>query len=335
MATARRAENLYGNWTDLKGQASAVSSRLSDFVNFRDTAESLAPEQAVALVDPARMMTAANLKPVGGPVGEVDGGMPTVDAGEGTLTPEVDGTLPDPEGVMPGVDATVPEPEGVMPGVDAGEQTLTPEVDATLPEPDGLMPTVDAGEQTLTPEVDATLPEPEGVMPGVDAGESTLTPEVGAGEQTLTPEVPVTEETLTPTVDAGEQTLTPEVPVTEETLTPTVDAGETTLTPGVDAVAPVGEPKIAEEPVAEQPVAEEPVAEQPVVEAVAEATPQVAVDFESMTKAQIVDYCATNYGVTLDNSQTKAELVDQANALQLEDSQTAPSSEPVAEAPAV
>ncbi len=270
MATARRAESLYGNWTDLKGQAPAVSTRLSDFVNFRDTADALAPEQQVALVDVAQMMTAANLKPVA--EGEVD------------------------------------------PSSQTPDQTL---VEVPQGEVEGLMPEVSPEPETITPEV---TPEPE-----------TITPEVSPEPETVTPEVTPEPETLTPEVSPEPETVTPEVPLAPDQSIPTID-GSTDQ--GLIDVNPI-DPKIAEEPVAEQPVAEEPVAEQPVVEAVAEATPQVAVDFESMTKAQIVDYCATNYGVTLDNSQTKAELVDQANALQLEDSQTAPSSEPVAEAPAV
>ena len=39
-------------------------------------------------------------------------------------------------------------------------------------------------------------------------------------------------------------------------------------------------------------------------------------DFQSMTKAQIVEFCSTVYGVELDGSQTKAELVEQATALE-------------------
>jgi cytoskeletal protein RodZ len=38
-------------------------------------------------------------------------------------------------------------------------------------------------------------------------------------------------------------------------------------------------------------------------------------DFQAMTKAQIVEFCSTVYGVELDGSQTKAELVEQATAL--------------------
>jgi len=39
-------------------------------------------------------------------------------------------------------------------------------------------------------------------------------------------------------------------------------------------------------------------------------------DFQAMTKAQIVEYCSSVYGVDLDSSQTKAELVEQATALE-------------------
>ncbi|MCS5691261.1 hypothetical protein NZK33_04575 [Cyanobium sp. FGCU-6] len=39
-------------------------------------------------------------------------------------------------------------------------------------------------------------------------------------------------------------------------------------------------------------------------------------DFQAMTKAQIVEFCSTVYGVELDGSQTKAELVEQAMALE-------------------
>ena len=38
--------------------------------------------------------------------------------------------------------------------------------------------------------------------------------------------------------------------------------------------------------------------------------------FQAMTKAQIVEYCSAVHGVDLDGSQTKAELIEQANALE-------------------
>ena len=46
-------------------------------------------------------------------------------------------------------------------------------------------------------------------------------------------------------------------------------------------------------------------------------------DFQAMTKAQIVEFCSTVYGVELDNSQTKAELVEQATALETQANDTA------------
>ena len=39
-------------------------------------------------------------------------------------------------------------------------------------------------------------------------------------------------------------------------------------------------------------------------------------DFQAMTKAQIVEFCSSVYGVELDGSHTKAELVEQAMALE-------------------
>ena len=46
-------------------------------------------------------------------------------------------------------------------------------------------------------------------------------------------------------------------------------------------------------------------------------------DFQAMTKAQIVEFCSTVYGVELDSSQTKAELVEQATALEAHANDTA------------
>jgi hypothetical protein len=48
-----------------------------------------------------------------------------------------------------------------------------------------------------------------------------------------------------------------------------------------------------------------------------------APDFQAMTKAQIVEYCSAIHGVDLDGSQTKAELIEQANALETQASGTA------------
>jgi len=48
-----------------------------------------------------------------------------------------------------------------------------------------------------------------------------------------------------------------------------------------------------------------------------------APDFQAMTKAQIVEYCSAVHGVDLDSSQTKAELIEQATALETQASGTA------------
>jgi sensor domain CHASE-containing protein len=45
--------------------------------------------------------------------------------------------------------------------------------------------------------------------------------------------------------------------------------------------------------------------------------------FQAMTKAQIVDYCSAVHGVELDASQTKAELIEQAMALEVQANDTA------------
>jgi len=46
-----------------------------------------------------------------------------------------------------------------------------------------------------------------------------------------------------------------------------------------------------------------------------------ASDFQAMTKAQIIEHCSSVYGVELDGSQTKAELVEQARALESQHAQ--------------
>ena len=46
-------------------------------------------------------------------------------------------------------------------------------------------------------------------------------------------------------------------------------------------------------------------------------------DFQAMTKAQIVEYCSAVHGVELDGSQTKAELIEQATAMETQASGTA------------
>jgi hypothetical protein len=85
------------------------------------------------------------------------------------------------------------------------------------------------------------------------------------------------------------------------------------LLPGVSPIAPlapegeeVAQPLLAVEPTVEP--AAEPDPE-------AEPEPVPAPDFQAMTKAQILEHCSSVYGVELDGSQTKAELVEQATAL--------------------
>jgi hypothetical protein len=52
--------------------------------------------------------------------------------------------------------------------------------------------------------------------------------------------------------------------------------------------------------------------------------PVAAPDFQAMTKAQILEHCSSVYGVELDGSQTKAELVEQATALAQQPEQPLP-----------
>ena len=52
--------------------------------------------------------------------------------------------------------------------------------------------------------------------------------------------------------------------------------------------------------------------------------PAGATDFQAMTKAQIAEHCSTLYGAELDGSQTKAELIEQASALEQQASRCGP-----------
>ena len=95
----------------------------------------------------------------------------------------------------------------------------------------------------------------------------------------------------------------------------------------IDLIAPLApEPEevaqrlLAVEPEA-VPEAEWELEPQPEAEPAAEPEPEAATapmpapDFQAMTKAQILEHCSSVYGVELDGSQTKAELVEQATAL--------------------
>ena len=92
-------------------------------------------------------------------------------------------------------------------------------------------------------------------------------------------------------------------------------------TGAIDLIAPlapepeqVAQPLLAVEPavVPEADWEPEP-APEPEPEAV--PAPMPAPDFHAMTKAQILEHCSSVYGVELDGSATKAELVEQATAL--------------------
>ncbi len=99
----------------------------------------------------------------------------------------------------------------------------------------------------------------------------------------------------------GWQLLSPAPPATPEPAGPDPEQTEP------DPPATVPEPVELEESV-ETPLAPEPAAGEALL---AEQAP----DFQAMTKAEIVAFCSATYGVSLDGGMTKAELVEQANAL--------------------
>ena len=83
----------------------------------------------------------------------------------------------------------------------------------------------------------------------------------------------------------------------------------------IDSIAP---PEPEPEEVAEQLLAVEPAAVPEAdwqLEPEAAPAPVAVPDFQAMTKAQILQHCSSVYGVELDGSATKAELVEQATAL--------------------
>ena len=85
----------------------------------------------------------------------------------------------------------------------------------------------------------------------------------------------------------------------------------------LDLIAPTApEPEqVAQPPLAVEPEAVPEAQWDPEAEPAAEPEPMPAPDFQAMTKAQILEHCSSVYGVELDGSQTKAELVEQATAL--------------------
>jgi hypothetical protein len=80
----------------------------------------------------------------------------------------------------------------------------------------------------------------------------------------------------------------PELPEATEPESPTAESTSTPTGEPTDTSSAAGEALLASEPT----------------------------DFQAMTKAQIVEFCSSVYGVELDGSQTKAELVEQAMALE-------------------
>ena len=87
----------------------------------------------------------------------------------------------------------------------------------------------------------------------------------------------------------------------------------------------VAQPLLAVEPEAVPEAEWEPEPE-PAAEPKPDAAPApvAAPDFQAMTKAQILEHCSSVYGVELDGSQTKAELVEQATALAQQPEQPLP-----------
>ena len=91
----------------------------------------------------------------------------------------------------------------------------------------------------------------------------------------------------------------------------------------IDLIAPLApEPEQVAQPLPAVEPAQVPEAQwEPEPEPVAEPKPDAAPapvaapEFQAMTKAQILEHCSSVYGVELDGSQTKAELVEQATAL--------------------
>ena len=92
----------------------------------------------------------------------------------------------------------------------------------------------------------------------------------------------------------------------------------------IDLIAP---PALEPEEVAQQLLAVEPAVVPEAdwqLEPEAAPAPVAVPDFQAMTKAQILEHCSSVYGVELDGSQTKAELVEQATALAQQPEQLLP-----------
>jgi hypothetical protein len=112
-------------------------------------------------------------------------------------------------------------------------------------------------------------------------------------------------------------------------------AADTPVAPplgAIDLIAPLApEPEQVAQPLPAVEPAQVPEAQwEPEPEPVAEPKPDAAPapvaapEFQAMTKAQILEHCSSVYGVELDGSQTKAELVEQATALAQQPEQPLP-----------
>ena len=88
-------------------------------------------------------------------------------------------------------------------------------------------------------------------------------------------------------------------------------------TSAIDLIAPFApEPEQVAQPLpAVEPAAVPEADWQPEPEPETATAVMPAPDFQAMTKAQILEHCSSVYGVELDGSATKAELVEQATAL--------------------
>jgi hypothetical protein len=133
-------------------------------------------------------------------------------------------------------------------------------------------------------QTDAAAPEPEPEQPEPE-------PEPKQPEPDLEP-APDSEPEVEPVLDP---VLEPELPATTEPEPPTETPAETATGSATGGDAGGGEALLAAE----------------------------APDFQAMTKAQIVEYCSAVHGVELDGSQTKAELIEQATALEAQTNGTA------------
>jgi hypothetical protein len=169
-------------------------------------------------------------------------------------------------------------PLDLLPPLEPGHQLATPNP------PGGEQRSVLLLDETSGKELD---PLPSRLLIGKDGQTRSIWPVHLAGWQAL-----------------GWQLLTPAPPATPEPAGPE-PAGPEPTEPDPPAAEPV--PTELEELVEDPPAPDS---------TTGEALPaEEAPDFQAMTKAEIAAFCSATYGVSLDGGMTKAELVEQANAL--------------------